>query len=89
MPIYEYRCLDCQHRFSHFVRRMADADKLPSCPACGSTQVRRLVSRVSVHYGSSAATTDAASPEPEKPPVFGRKELEAARRQRQAWLEED
>lgn len=44
MPIYEYRCLDCQRRVSIFFRRMG-ADEGATCPRCGSPRLERLYSR--------------------------------------------
>jgi putative FmdB family regulatory protein len=42
MPIYDYRCLACGAESSHFFRTVAAA-RDPSCPACGSQEMRRLV----------------------------------------------
>jgi putative FmdB family regulatory protein len=49
MPIYEYRCKNCQRRFSVFWRTFsaADHDKV-ICKRCGSHKITRLVSRVRV-----------------------------------------
>ena len=45
MPIFEYRCMECGHRFDAFFRRAEDADKeLPRCGRCGSDAVRKLFS---------------------------------------------
>jgi putative FmdB family regulatory protein len=42
MPLFEYRCADCDARFERLTRReQADA---ATCPECGSTQSRRLLS---------------------------------------------
>jgi len=41
MPIYEYRCTDCEHQFEKLVRSFSpDA----SCPKCESGDVVKLVS---------------------------------------------
>jgi putative FmdB family regulatory protein len=49
MPIYEYRCLKCRRRVSVLLRSFADLDSAkPVCPRCGSDQLLRLMSRVSV-----------------------------------------
>lgn len=40
MPIYEYACETCGHRFEKLMRMSADA---PPCDACGEA-VRKLVS---------------------------------------------
>lgn len=40
MPTYEYKCLQCEHRFDHF-QSMTD-DPLSTCPECGGN-VKRLI----------------------------------------------
>lgn len=40
MPTYEYKCLQCNHRFDHF-QTMTD-DPLSTCPDCGGN-VKRLI----------------------------------------------
>lgn len=40
MPIYEYRCNECQTVFPRLQRVGATADGV-RCPECGSTQVAR------------------------------------------------
>ena len=44
MPIYEFRCEDCQKKFSALVGMTAQPDD-SCCPHCGSTKARKLVSR--------------------------------------------
>ena len=46
MPIYEYRCRDCEQFVSLF-RRMSD-ESTPSCPECGQSHLKRCLSKVSV-----------------------------------------
>lgn len=38
MPIYDYRCRRCAHRFEQIVR----AGETPPCPACGAADPERL-----------------------------------------------
>lgn len=45
MPIYEYRCQDCQGRFQKLVRGFSDTPQVV-CPRCHSQQVQRLMSQV-------------------------------------------
>lgn len=47
MPVYEYRCLACRRDYSIFVRSVS-AEVVPSCPQCGSSEARRLISRFAV-----------------------------------------
>jgi putative FmdB family regulatory protein len=41
MPIYEYRCEDCEKPFEKLVRAFREE---VTCPACGSGEVERLLS---------------------------------------------
>jgi putative FmdB family regulatory protein len=43
MPVYEYACLDCRHRFDA-LRPMKDADAPIPCGECGSLHVSRTLS---------------------------------------------
>ncbi len=43
MPVYEYRCQDCQKKYEQ-LRRMADADRDLVCPQCASNRVELLFS---------------------------------------------
>jgi putative FmdB family regulatory protein len=47
MPIYEYRCEACG-RTSSFLLLRASEEMEPYCKACGSKDVARLISRVTV-----------------------------------------
>jgi len=42
MPIYEYECRDCGHRFEA-LQKISDAP-LTDCPVCGKASVNKLVS---------------------------------------------
>ena len=90
MPLYEYRCEACGHRFDLWFptyRAAAEAPP-PSCPDCGATSVRRLIARVVVHGRSGDETAGEAeaeeAPVEEKPKVFGRKELNEIMEQRRS-----
>ena len=63
MPIYEYRCQDCQRQFSVFWRTFssADDDKV-ICKRCGSTKIFRLVSRVRVLKSEESRMENLADP---------------------------
>jgi len=45
MPIYEYVCLDCGKKFTLFKLNIVEKDE-DRCPHCGSTNIKKLVSRV-------------------------------------------
>jgi putative FmdB family regulatory protein len=48
MPIYEFRCLECDEVFSRLFLRPTDAGALVPCSACGSEQTRRLISSFAI-----------------------------------------
>lgn len=43
MPIYEYRCRKCGHKFE-LIRRLSDSDAAAKCPRCGGENPERLIS---------------------------------------------
>jgi putative FmdB family regulatory protein len=59
MPIYEYRCEACEHRFETLVR----GAETPVCPTCGSATLARELSTFAVSTGGSTSRY-AASPSP-------------------------
>ena len=61
MPIYEYRCGDCQRRFSLLVGVVAGAAEM-RCPRCGSEQLQKLISRFSSLRSEDDALDDLADP---------------------------
>ena len=50
MPIYEYRCENCDKPFEKIVRAFREE---VACPACGSASVERLLSTFAMSGGSS------------------------------------
>ncbi|HRD01158.1 MAG TPA: zinc ribbon domain-containing protein [Candidatus Saccharicenans sp.] len=50
MPLYEYICLQCQHRFEALVK-MNQSEV--TCPRCQSHQVKKLVSSFGIGENSS------------------------------------
>lgn len=53
MPIYEYRCEDCNTNFEKLVRRAAEADEV-NCPSCGQKHLSRQYSTFSAHANGAA-----------------------------------
>jgi putative FmdB family regulatory protein len=61
MPIYEYRCEDCETKFEKLVRRSTDVAEI-ECPSCGQKHLRQVLSTFAAHAtGMNAA-------EPPRPP---------------------
>lgn len=48
MPIYEYKCDECENSFDEF--QSADAERTASCPSCGSKARRVFSPRIAVIY---------------------------------------
>jgi len=59
MPIYEYACNGCEKTFQELILRKEDEKNL-LCPDCGSSNLKRLISRVTYHVseGDRLATFD-------------------------------
>jgi putative FmdB family regulatory protein len=51
MPIYEYRCERCQDEFEQLVF----ASDTPACPACGATELKKLMSAHAVGKSQASA----------------------------------
>lgn len=62
MPIYEYRCGQCEKRVSIFLTYDQYGKVEPACPNCGSKQLRRLISRVRVTKSEDARLESLADP---------------------------
>ena len=49
VPVYEFRCEDCQRRLEILVKSVsAGVRQMPNCAQCGSTRMKRLISRVTI-----------------------------------------
>ena len=65
MPIYDYRCRDCDERFEELAR---NPDVAVACPSCGAAEAERLLSVFAGVGGSSRAS---AAPDMSRMPNFG------------------
>jgi putative FmdB family regulatory protein len=84
MPIYEYRCQECNERFSKLVRSLANPPEI-LCPKCGSEGARKLASTFAAHGLESQVDNYSGGDESDlavDKPSFGRKELAEARKLR-------
>ncbi len=61
MPIYEYRCQDCQ-RISDFILLSRDEVFTPVCKRCGSPAMERVLSRVHVRLSEETRLERLADP---------------------------
>lgn len=60
MPLYEYQCQGCQHRFELLVRESTRFQ----CPACGGTDLARQLSVFAVGVSSMRTHSADAAPAP-------------------------
>lgn len=51
MPIYEFICLQCQHRFECLTK--IGGEKEVVCPACGSSELSKIYSSFGIGGGSN------------------------------------
>jgi len=54
MPIYEFECEDCGHRFETLV---FSSNEKVSCPKCKGTHLKRLISACGFNVGGGSGTT--------------------------------
>lgn len=57
MPVFEFECVNCRHRFE---RLMFKVTASVACPSCGSTEVDKLPSTFGMS-GVERQTTSAAA----------------------------
>lgn len=55
MPIYEYKCLECDNKFEA-LRSMNQADKPIGCENCNGRQIKRVLSTFNSHGESRSAS---------------------------------
>ena len=53
MPIYEYRCRDCGHRFE-ILQRLGQGPEGLVCPRCSADQLEKQYSTFAGNVGDSA-----------------------------------
>ena len=58
MPLYDYKCDKCSHRFE--LRQPFGSESVLSCPQCGSEAHRQYHSMAIIYKGSGFYTTDYA-----------------------------
>ncbi|MDB5101822.1 MAG: hypothetical protein JWM80_6243 [Cyanobacteria bacterium RYN_339] len=61
MPIYEYRCEPCGHRFEAY---LASSAEQASCPLCAGTQLNRLMSTFASSAVAGYKSVQPAGPAP-------------------------
>ncbi|MDW8390108.1 MAG: zinc ribbon domain-containing protein [Oscillochloridaceae bacterium] len=61
MPMYEYRCLDCESHFDR-LRRMDQDDSDVTCPDCQSARIQRRLSLFATGARDAVALSGAPAP---------------------------
>tara|TARA_B100000676_G_C18045647_1_gene827743 strand:+ start:1727 stop:2065 length:339 start_codon:yes stop_codon:yes gene_type:complete len=46
MPLYEYKCADCDHLTTVLIRRQSDRTKNKACASCGSMNLSQVISKL-------------------------------------------
>jgi len=54
MPVYEYRCQNCQQKVGVRLSFAEYGKVTPKCPLCGSAQLKRAISRVRIAKSEDA-----------------------------------
>jgi putative FmdB family regulatory protein len=60
MPLYEYRCKQCQTTFEKMVR-WSEADRAPACPNCLSPDTHKKMSAIAAISGGSSSGNASSS----------------------------
>ncbi len=58
MPLYEYRCEECDHRFE-ILQRLGDGSEGLTCSSCGTERLEKMFSTF-----AAAATQTSTAPAP-------------------------
>jgi len=66
MPIFEFACRQCGHRFEELIRGTPSAE----CPSCGSDDPEKLLSATAAHVSGSSGKlpVTSACPPADAPP---------------------
>lgn len=61
MPIYEYICNTCEHKFEQLTISSND-NKEPTCPECASTDVKKIISAPSLSINLASDPAQGCNP---------------------------
>ncbi len=65
MPIYEFKCLDCQEFMEILVMGAQDSQVEMKCKQCGSENLERILSTTNFSVSGGGAAAGAAGPSTE------------------------
>lgn len=60
MPVYDFRCTDCHHRFEIFLTYTEYDQHHARCPQCDSTSIQRVIRKVRVTRGDEGRLSSLA-----------------------------
>ncbi len=61
MPLYEYRCPDCDHRFEK-IKSVSQADFPEVCPRCQNAKAERTLSTFSARGSAGPSSSSGCGP---------------------------
>ncbi len=61
MPMFDYRCKECNYEYEELVQSCEIPDEEIICPKCGKNQSEKLISAPSIASGSSASSAGFSS----------------------------
>ena len=61
MPIYEYRCKECEERFEQLVSLRAEHPPV-TCPRCGTQEIRKLLSTFATTERNRSTSQSSCAP---------------------------
>jgi len=59
MPIYEYRCMECEEKFEKLVRLSTSTSDI-ECPKCGEQKAEKLISTFCARMSSATVASASA-----------------------------
>jgi len=62
MPIYEYRCKDCNHKFEIFLSYQEYEKAKVTCPACSASNTKRIIRPVRISRTEDARLDSLSDP---------------------------
>ena len=60
MPIYEYKCTECDHKFEILHRSVSKIEDV-NCPKCKSVKIKKLISTFSASVPGGFSSKDYSS----------------------------
>ncbi len=63
MPIYEFRCTNCNHKFEIFLTYQEYGINIVNCPSCGQSDTERIIKPIRVARSDENRFDELADPE--------------------------